>query len=306
MHNRRLLKVIMASFLCLVILLVVSVELTSRPRFCISCHEMQSAAESWQKSTHSQYLCVSCHKLNPIANSAMLVSHLTQTPLTLSVKSVSCTECHNLNRIVTPPGDLIIPHRLHISKNIACNSCHAGVGHLNALDQENVQTADISMGLCFNCHYKNGGPMGCRRCHRKPPVTLAHLQPDWTLTHGREVAKDLEACNNCHKFTLLLNPAKRHTLQQVLASPALYAKDNEYCAACHRLRPASHGEYFLIEHATFAVDREDDCLVCHEWDYPLPTMQAPDLYCQQCHAYRGWVPLPYGKGRQLIPPPSHS
>ncbi len=295
MHNRRLLKLVIASFICLVILLVLAVRLTSRPDFCVSCHEMQSAASSWEKSTHSQYRCVSCHKLNPILKSAMLVSHLRQAPLQLSAQAVACTACHNLNRIVTPPGDLIIPHTMHVAKSIACSSCHAGVGHQDAL--ETTQTADISMGLCFNCHYKKGGPLNCRQCHRKPPVTLAHLQPDWTLEHGREAAKDLAACNSCHKYTLLLNPAKSATLEQVLASPALYAKDNEFCAGCHRLRPASHNPYFLHDHAFFAVDREDDCLVCHEWDYPLPTAQVPYLFCQQCHAYRGWVPLPYSKLR---------
>src|ERR1043166_2940426 len=46
---------------CVLAILFASVEVTSQPRFCASCHIMKPYYQSWQHSAHSKFACVECH-----------------------------------------------------------------------------------------------------------------------------------------------------------------------------------------------------------------------------------------------------
>ncbi|MEN3039698.1 MAG: NapC/NirT family cytochrome c, partial [Candidatus Kryptonium sp.] len=41
--------------------LAFSVEFTSRPSFCPTCHYMEPFYESWKASSHRDVTCVKCH-----------------------------------------------------------------------------------------------------------------------------------------------------------------------------------------------------------------------------------------------------
>ncbi len=237
----------------------------------------------------------------------MTYKHLAGQYRTFNVNPVRCKHCHTEARIITPSGDLLIPHRLHLEQNIACGNCHPGAGHLSGEVAAAKGTVAAKyptqvMALCLKCHYRNKGKLNCSACHFRPSVTLAHRQPDWGNTHGWSAFKELSECNACHGYTLFLDEKRSDTAAQTLASPADYCRDNVFCADCHQKRPPSHGKSFAHDHAAWVTDSEDDCLVCHKWNFPLPLEPGPRLYCQKCHIYRGWFPVPYNRltGSELL------
>jgi hypothetical protein len=285
----------------LLVLIGYSVRLTSQATFCESCHAMSQAKQSWQSSTHDKISCVSCHRLSLLEKGGMAYQYFTGDNLNFAKQGVQCRSCHREARVITPSEDLRIPHSFHLEQNIACANCHPGAGHLSSATTKSRITASYPtqvMALCLRCHYQKKGTLSCRSCHQRPQVTLPHLQPDWGTSHGISAMEDLSKCNTCHQYTLFLDESRSNSTVMFLSSPAAYCQDNALCANCHQRRPPSHGSYFLHDHPQLAIERENSCEVCHKWDFPLPVEKVPALYCQQCHVYRGWVPLPYGQLQQ--------
>ena len=291
--SRWRLVIVLNIFLLFAILLVFEVEFTAySTAFCTSCHEMKSQELGWQESTHSKIQCIGCHRLGLWQKGGMVWAHFGRKSVSGLSSAVVCLQCHKEERIVTPSGDLKIPHRNHLDLT-ECRRCHPATGH--AKESESGGQEVIVMGVCLKCHYKKAETLGCRGCHQHPPMTPAHLTEDWSQYHGGAARENLTACNSCHGYTLFLNSEIKHTAEQALTSPANYARDNEFCSQCHRRRPASHTFYFLYKHPRSALDNEDRCLVCHSWNFPLPTQNSADLFCQKCHFFRGWVPVPWGR-----------
>ncbi|HEX3015171.1 MAG TPA: hypothetical protein VHQ46_02125 [Desulfobacteria bacterium] len=308
----RCLLIVMLVFLLVISAAYIGVNVyVSATNTCINCH--RAAAAGWQKSTHALVACQDCHSLNTVGKGAMLARYYLSRPILIEVTNRPCQNCHNPDRIVTPDGDLIVPHREHLAQNITCVQCHLSTGHLKsdqtAGDGDVQQTAGgeklsgqsgavkaaVGMGVCLTCHYQRNGPLGCEKCHRNPPVTLEHKSPDWLNRHGTAALRDLAQCNTCHRYTLFLDRRKQQDFRQVLTEPALYARANTFCTDCHRKPPATHTAYFAHDHAFVAVDNERSCLVCHSFAYPLPVEQVPELYCGQCHLYQGYIPLPFSQ-----------
>ncbi len=256
---------------------------------------MQAQAASWQSSTHDSLGCVNCHRLSFVSKNLMLAAHFSVQQVYLPFDTVNCLSCHKQDRVITPAGDLKVPHEYHMLKDIACQRCHPATGHLNLTVHPASSGTNGVMGLCLKCHYNEGGTLDCKDCHRDPPLTSPHLKSDWLAQHGNAAEQDVNACNACHKYTLFLNYANGDSLSHALSNAASYAQDNAFCANCHRLRPSSHTEYFAHDHPILALAQPDSCEVCHSFAYPLPTQQLPALYCQKCHAYKGWVPVPYSQ-----------
>lgn len=58
---KRFTLAVVVSLLVIVILLTISLEVTSTPRFCSVCHNMKPYYESWKQSSHRDVTCTACH-----------------------------------------------------------------------------------------------------------------------------------------------------------------------------------------------------------------------------------------------------
>ena len=144
---------------------LVSVEITSKPTFCGSCHIMEPYYESWRASAHKDVECVKCHiepgvtsyaraKLNGLGQVVDDLLNRTSFKPSASVKAISCTRsgCHSTKTLSgkTIDNDLFkFRHDKHIGKSylgvdISCGTCHS---HVTGKEHFRVNTS-----VCINCH----------------------------------------------------------------------------------------------------------------------------------------------------------
>lgn len=156
--------------------------------FCGSCHEMEADYHTWQASSHSEILCTRCHtNTSPtmIALKYFTFSYNTPVKVNKFIDDTDCLSCHRKQILVSPPGDLIIPHQLHLEKKIDCVDCHSYVAHGNILETklvtgdlkpEQVTTEigaeqmkihfQVKMDVCMQCHNGAKAPNDCQYCHK--------------------------------------------------------------------------------------------------------------------------------------------
>lgn len=141
-----------------------AIHYTSQTQFCTSCHEMDSAVQSWQTSPHgSNELgitaeCKDCHI--PTSMVGTLTTkiqklkepyvHFVKSPTEFeyslmqpelakraraSVQDENCLQCHNLQDIKPKNQTQTMAHSTAVG--IAnCASCHSTVGHSKAQKKE--------------------------------------------------------------------------------------------------------------------------------------------------------------------------
>ncbi len=309
--------VLVCGFLLLILALMVgALQLTSTPLFCQSCHEMRPEYVTWKASAHNKISCVDCHiepgaqnfvkhKLNSFKQ---IYDHFTGnvlTPISLDIpiKDAVCERCHSTNRVVTPTGDIQIPHRVHKQNGVTCVTCHSAVVHANI--SEAGFTADgnwtkwpdtvgkayvrhdfmkFSMTDCLKCHKEQGkgpGPDDCKACHTKLVKPASHLVPNFLNgQHGQMALQDVAQCDKCHQVT-----HNSKTLHNSSDNPAVvYARTNDFCTNCHmKSKPARHGVDWRKAHGALAAQNKAGCLVCHDESKPVDKGVATITYCYQCH-----------------------
>ncbi|MHB1652314.1 MAG: NapC/NirT family cytochrome c, partial [Desulfitobacteriaceae bacterium] len=95
-----------------------TVQATSLPAFCGSCHEMKPEYATWQASAHDKIACVKCHigpGIIPLVKDKVeavnqVFEHVTKRyylPLEIKkpIPNSVCESCHTEARTITPSGD---------------------------------------------------------------------------------------------------------------------------------------------------------------------------------------------------------
>ncbi len=297
----------------ILLILIGSFQLTSTPKFCTSCHELNPEYVTWQASSHNKLACTECHVksgaknllVNKVDSLQQVYKHLrkqyllplqTPEPLPDSV----CTRCHDMNnRVVTPSGDIIIPHDKHKAQGVQCVACHSGVAHGKiALRQQTIDgdferwTAAMGqaqmlsefrvtgMKQCMECHKEKKVANTCETCHIEITTPPNHKTFAWVNLgeHGRDALANIDSCDRCHSFS------KELEIIPGVSKAAEYARTNTYCYACHKKKPYAHNEAWKSNHYTPAGgDGVQGCLVCHSEKAGKKTDKAVKTYCQKCH-----------------------
>jgi hypothetical protein len=188
-----------------------------------------------------------------------------------------------------PTPRLRFSHAAHVSRGMACNSCHEGIERTTIATRDHLPT----MRRCFECHDGRGeAPSACSTCHvtlpdgrlrtrfpegqMNPPRWLHGMRhdADWIVTHRWVGADHGDLCASCH--------AERD------------------CADCHdgRVQRASvHPNDWLTLHAQQARRDEPRCTSCHSTQH----------FCLECHARVGVSPISAPNVRapgRFHPPPA--
>lgn len=161
-------KVFFIAFSILILVVASSIRILGydivTPALCTYCHEMERELSQWQVTTHSNFKCTKCHK---ITLGYFTFKHLTGDKdylekVKVNIPVETCRRCHSLNRMVSPPGGLSIPHTNHYQR-INCIECHDKVGHTN-------ETTRVPKKKCIACHDGIKAPSECITCHKKAKV----------------------------------------------------------------------------------------------------------------------------------------
>jgi nitrate/TMAO reductase-like tetraheme cytochrome c subunit len=258
------------SFLVIVVVAVlggVGLELTNRPIFCISCHEMSVHYATWRESTHKSVTCEECHvmpgMMNMFKSKVKAVYFVYQhqkggvkpSVIRGHVPDITCKQCHPETRDLLVYHSLQITHKKHWDRGISCTTCHDRVVH--GPRPESVEKAEeISYGrplfagkpisfkytpqmsTCYKCHDGKKAPNTCSTCH----VTLgerrvAAFDPAWVEAHKENIRKEGSTCTDCHQSSFCTNchiSANPHPSNWTSAHPQDYKKNTSSCQVCHR------------------------------------------------------------------------
>lgn len=237
-----------------------SVQVTSQPRFCGSCHIMKPYYESWRHSSHHNIACVECHIAPGVGAEirkkyealSMVASYFTGTygtnPWT-EVEDAACLRCHERRLLAGKEliRDVLFDHSTHLSemrrgKTLRCTSCHSQI----------VQGSHIAVttSTCILCHFKNAkdgeGTTRCQLCHTVP--TKTNTVGTVRFDHS-DVSRFGMECRWCHA-------------RPVAASQGEVPL--ERCVTCHNQsqRIAQYGNTELL-HRKHVSEHKVDCMDCH-------------------------------------------
>ncbi|HKY31097.1 MAG TPA: cytochrome c3 family protein [Candidatus Polarisedimenticolia bacterium] len=265
-----------------VVALGTTVEITSQPDFCGSCHIMKPYYESWKGSTHKNVACVECHIAPGVTAEfrkkyealSMVTSYFTGTYGTnpwAEIDDAACLRCHE-RRLLSGKelfGDVLFDHAAHLSgmrrgKTLRCTSCHSQI----------VQGSHIAVtaSTCILCHFKDQpsgtGTARCTLCHHVPDKVIR--ADGLTFDHG-DVERFGMDCTGCHA-------RPEGSGGQV---------PRERCVTCHneQSRLQEYGNPDLL-HRMHVAEHKVDCTHCHlELEHVSPPrMTASVPACATCHA----------------------
>lgn len=224
-----------------------------RPGFLERYPAFREAHATWVGSEHAKVSCQACHvEPTAVAQGAYAARMLGEFYLSLAsperepalfAKPVdaACESCHEDIRTLTPSGDLTIPHRAHVVVlKMDCVACHARLVH----------TPDVEgggrppMAGCLTCHDGTTAKNDCAACHTDKERPATHKAATWLVDHP---AAPRAECTGCHEWKA------------------------DWCADCHRKRPASHTRVWRETHGD-ATKQRRTCEACHEGDF-----------CTRCH-----------------------
>lgn len=287
-----------------------SMWVTSTPAFCRTCHEMRPEYYTWEVSDHSQVTCVRCHigpgtenfarhKISALNQVYLHVTGRYLLPLELKepLSNETCLQCHTDQWERTASGDIKMPHKTHLAQGVACTDCHLGVAHgriaerTQTIDGQFLSWSDArgrsnmvrpfrisGMKECMDCHTARDASRQCEACHKKLIRPENHLAASWASEHGKQALADIDACDQCHSYSL--------GMVRVRASNpvAEYARTNTFCSKCHVTRPEGHDQAWSYGHGAPArAMGVAGCQVCHESTPPRKAQGVARSYCNQCH-----------------------
>jgi len=261
----------------------VAMEVTTRPKFCRSCHIMEPYYDSWAASSHKNVACVECHyepglletfegKFKALSQLAKYVTATQGTKPWAEVSDYSCMRsgCHS-QRLLEGEinfGRIKFDHRQHLigmerGKKLRCTSCHSQIVQGSHLT--------VTTSSCILCHFKQSSrtkPINdCNTCHGPPPEEIK--VGDFTFRHGDYIARGV-SCDSCH------GDVTRGTGDV----------PRERCGSCHN-KQAHLDRYGDVEflHKNHVTDHSVNCIECHmEIQHGLPPRE--EHYrgdCSKCH-----------------------
>ncbi|HAP66504.1 MAG TPA: hypothetical protein DCQ99_01535 [Nitrospinae bacterium] len=260
--------------------------LENDPIFCKSCHIMETAFASWEKSVHVGVNCHDCHHISPQEGAHLFYSFIVQRPESVPprhgkiiVAGKFCIQCH-LERDEKYPQAVSIRasqfHEKHgFEKKIECSKCHGYKTH-EFLPEER---------FCVMCHEGkevHGAGMvelACLNCHSDRTKDLRPEREKCLFCHGSdEIRVQLirEERLDVKHFT----PSPEKIKAAIKINIPADSKHQFDCYACH------------IPHEKARPDWSE-CINCHgdivnTGKHELH-MKVMNINCGECHKLHSWV-----------------
>jgi len=258
------------------------------PRFCLSCHLMESAYGRWQTSVHAKVGCHACHQQSTAAKLDQLWKYATLRPTRVSkhaeVDYTRCAACHlsrdpRWKQIADTAG-----HRVHFERlGLQCVGCHSKGVHVFVRPTDSCQgchtqqvtgAGKMAAFHCTTCHdflardHELGAPTRaeCLTCHATMQVRTERFDPKAPMQfpcqqchepHGR-TRPTMDGCRTCHHVADFgLHAVPFHQDCQSCHEPHLWRTEaRATCERCHTDRAAHHPDA--------------PCASCHGFANPRP------------------------------------
>jgi hypothetical protein len=233
---------------------------------CARCHgKVEQSVSANDRHVPPERACIGCH-----GDKTRKKSELGKRLLVDAKRAEKCAYCHTGYRGGSAPARLSLPkarvrfpHRLHLSKGVACKSCHR-------FDKPGREMP--SMKRCTSCHKKQKASLRCSSCHLtqkdgrlvttfgsrklRPGPALAHIaHPAGFKTKHKVAARQHQKlCQSCHQ--------------------------KKQCMRCHmgRFKPMRfHRGDYITSHSTDARLNKPRCSSCHR----------SQTFCLSCHQRSG-------------------
>lgn len=191
----------------------------NEPKFCRSCHIMETAWTRWNTSEHRNVDCHACHEQSVFESARQVITFATRHPERVGrhaeVPAERCATCHESGNPAWRQVAATAGHQIHaVQKKIECVTCHS----------TSVHRLRPSSEVCANCHQAQAGgeraikikemaDFHCVDCHQ-------FLRPNSPLRPTRET------CLSCH--------AALPTPPGTVGWPAGAPMSSLTCATCHK------------------------------------------------------------------------
>ena len=252
----------------------------NNPKFCVSCHLMQTAFDKWQAGPHKTVNCHTCHYATVFEKNMMLVRFIFFRPTELKsshekllVPRDVCSACH-----WTPGGtgskvkiNRSPLHAKHVfTEEIECTQCHGTELHqftpqprfcVKCHGEKEVHGVGMEGLACLNCHVNQGGKDitpsrdKCMACHEGMKTKNAV-----TFPKAAKGAMQFN-CSTCHHPHSKLKPTpddclKCHSAAAQIAKHKMHIDvAQKGCTTCHKPHK------WRVEEA----DAKQVCVKCHEY-----------------------------------------
>ncbi len=158
--------------------------------------------------------------------------------------------------MVVPTANLKFNHKVHLDRNISCETCHGDLSQIQTASPDNSLPV---MGTCLTCHTGQDASDACSTCHTNdasgrlvtqfPEGELvphgyyrndAHNE-NFLQSHQHTSAEEQQYCENCHKPSFCVDchngvakPVKIHPANWILIHSISARKNSLECASCHQ------------------------------------------------------------------------
>lgn len=303
---KKILIILLISLPSLLVLVTVTAEFTSRPKFCNTCHYMEPFYESWKASEHSNVTCVKCHFPPGLAGTIRgKLEGLVQVVNYLSgsynrrrpwaeISDLSCLQsgCHSerLLKGKVKFKNVVFDHKHHLGtimrgKKLRCTSCHSQI----------VQGSHmvVTETTCFLCHFKKSDKISpaeytkmsdCHNCHHWESVPKEEMTK-YRFDHSFVVKNNID-CKKCHRNTII--------------GDGFVPKEN--CYNCHfdNTRLSQYDSTKNL-HNIHITEHKIECMQCHLTIQHKVKKLSPDdeLDCVSCHTSQHEEQLTLFAGKEI-------
>jgi hypothetical protein len=136
---------------------------------CLYCHS--GAEKSRHASVPSVNVCMNCHSV--VKGESPWIQQIKKAYA--ENKPIEWVRVHEL------PDYVYFPHKRHVAKGVACQTCHGQVQEMDRI----YQAQPLTMGWCMECH----------RGQTTPRQVLQQVYPGERDPHGPVAPV---TCNTCH------------------------------------------------------------------------------------------------------------
>lgn len=278
----------------------------NNPRFCVSCHLMQPAYDSWAKSEHKSLNCHDCHHLSIPEQNMLLINFVLHRPNSVPerhgkiiVSSKTCNECHTEGAAKRINRSLF--HAKHVyMEQLECTECHGEVKP----DKSGLHRFLPTEKFCTKCHTEkvvHGEGMGglaCLNCHTDRTKDLRPGRRKCLFCHSADnsIRKQLIEDGTMDVRFFTPNPAVVKKAIKITHSDQ--APMQFYCYECHKphtpggVRPKTeaclkcHASVRNVGKHKIHLNMDMQCKDCHKPHLWKVTEASAKKDCIQCHEYR--------------------
>jgi len=261
----------------------------NNPKFCVGCHLMQPAYDSWAQSEHKQLNCHDCHHLSIAEQNQLLVSFVMKRPTSVPerhkdhviVSQKYCDQCHTEGKAKRINKSLF--HAKHVyMEQLECTQCH---GEVKA-DKSGLHHFLPTEKFCQKCHPAKAvhgegmGGLACLNCHtdRTKDLRPGRLKCLYCHSTDQNIRKQLIADATMDVRFFAPDAATIRKATKIVFDEK--APMQFYCYECHK--PHTPGK---------VKPKSEECLRCHAGVPKLGKHKVHlnnDMQCKDCHKPHVW------------------